>query len=73
MGQPRGRRNLPTNLPTTLLGATEFTADPVMGNADWVVQTYNQLVVAGQIRDVAGEAKQMLTHSEDASASLATR
>jgi|GEM_PF-3176402 len=58
------RKNLPSNLPTTLLGATEFSADPIMGNVDWTVQSYNELVKTGQIRDIAGEIEQFLDTGE---------
>src|SRR5690348_14990511 len=40
-----GRKRTPmeNDLPLYLPGATEFTADPVMHNPDWVVQTLNAL------------------------------
>lgn len=60
----RRSRNLPSSLPKTLLGATEFTADPVMGNPDWTVQSYNELVKTGQITDVAGNVDQLLDKGE---------
>jgi hypothetical protein len=46
-----GRKPQPmeTNLPVYLPGATEFTADPVMNNPDWVVQTLNALEQQGKL------------------------
>ncbi len=45
----RKRRPIETALPAYLPGATEFTADPVMNNPDWVVQTLNALEQQGAL------------------------
>lgn len=60
MNQRKQRtRNLPSSLPATMPKATEFTADPVMNNPDWVVQQINALTRSGEIMDIDARIKEL--------------